>query len=55
MSVMWPMRSAFHRGATRIPVDIASIEPASTTCISDVSAPSSLMSANAKGLSQRML
>ena len=27
MSVMCPIRVAFHRGATRIPVDMASIEP----------------------------
>ena len=51
MSVMWPMRSGFHRGATRIPVDMASIEPASTACMIAVSAPSSLTRANAKGWS----
>ena len=28
MSVMWPRRSAFQRGATRMPVAIASGEPA---------------------------
>ena len=55
MSVMWPMRSAFHRGATRMPVDIASIEPASTACMIAVSAPSSLTSANANGVVERVL
>ena len=43
------MRSSFQRAVTRIPVDIASIEPASTACIIAVSAPSSFTSANANG------
>ena len=46
-----PSRSSRHTGSTRMPVLMASSEPASTACSIAVSAPSSLMSAKAKGRS----
>ena len=49
MSVMWPVRSAFQRGATRAPTAIASALPQSTAWSSAVSAPSGRISANANG------
>ena len=48
---MWPSRSSRQRGTTRMPVLIASTEPASTACSIEVSAPSGLTSAQAKGWS----
>ena len=48
---MWPERVSLQRGATRMPVAMASIDPASTACTSVVSAPSSWMRAKAKGWS----
>ena len=55
MSVIEPVRSARHSGATREPTRIASALPQSTTCSSAVSAPSGRISANANGLSSACL
>src|SRR5579872_1543519 len=53
MSRMWPWRcdAGRQRGTTRIPVAMASGEPASTACSRAVSAPSRRTSAQAKGRS----
>jgi hypothetical protein len=51
MSVIRPTRSAFQRGATRIPSDIEPGEPASTAWNRGVAAPSRRMKAKAKGRS----
>ena len=48
---MEPSRSSAHRGRTRMPVDIASGEPASTAWRKPTSAPSGCTSAQAKGWS----
>ena len=48
-SVIAPSRSSRYWAATRMPVDIASIDPASTAWAMGVSAPSSWISANANG------
>ena len=49
---MWPSRSSAQRGTTRMPVRIGvDAEPASTAWSIGVSAPSSLISAQAKGSS----
>ena len=49
ISRMLPVVLAAHRGWTRRPVRMAVADPASTTCSIVVSAPSSLISAQAKG------
>ncbi len=49
MSWIRPVRSSAHRTRPRMPVLIASGEPASTACRIEVSAPSSFTSAQANG------
>ena len=51
MSVIAPTGSSAQCTCTRAPVLIASGDPASTACSSGVSAPSSLISAQANGRS----
>ena len=51
MSVIAPTGSSAHWTCTREPERMASGLPASTACISGVSAPSSLISAQANGRS----
>ena len=55
MSVIEPVRSARHRGATRDPTRIASALPQSTAWSIAVSAPSGRMSAKANGLVEPVL
>ena len=51
MSVIAPTRSAAQRIRTRIPVETSSGEATSSACRNEVSAPSRVTSANAKGRS----